>query len=337
MQKDWGILPEGTPVKLYTLTNAIGMQLIVSDYGATIISIIISVKDKIYDVVLGFDTVEDYIKSRSIPAHPYFGAVIGRYAGRIKKGSFILNDVRYTLPINNGENTLHGGIKGFDSVVWQRKFIEAENTNSLTLSYTSRAGEENFPGELSVEVTYTLTEENAVEINYTANTSEDTIINLTQHTYFNLDGHTSNINEQMLQLPTGDLLEIDEANIPSGRIIKAAVKGFDFTEERPCPVGIDDSFILTGNFVPAATLRNIKTGLTLNVFTDQPSVHIYTGGNCFGEVEGKGGAAYHTRSGICFETQHYPDSPNHPEFPNTVLRKHDTYRQTTIWKFTTEQ
>ena len=332
-EKNWGTLPDGITAKLYTLTNSRGMQICVSNYGAIISSIIIPVKNKMIDVILGFDSAEDYISSRDLPAFPYFGAVAGRYAGRIKKGQFVLNNKRYQLPKNNGENTLHGGVKGFDAVIWHRLLTKEDRHDSIILSYTSKADEESFPGELCVSVKYTLTEENEVVIRYTATTSEDTIINLTQHSYFNLDGHEGNIDEQILLLPANDLLEIDAANIPSGRIIKAGDKGFDYTEERQCPAGIDDSFILHDHALPAAILRSKKTGLKLTVYTDQPSVHIYTGGNCFGRLKGKNGASYHNRSGICFETQHYPDSPNHPEFPDTVLRKEDTYRQRTVWKF----
>ena len=331
-EQDWGALSDGSVVKLFMLTNSKGMMLYVSDYGAIISSLIVPVKEKLYDVVLGFDSPKDYADSRKLPAFPYFGAIVGRYAGRIKNGEFALNGIQFQLPKNNGNNTLHGGIKGFDAVLW--KCIEKNNIhNSLSLSYTSNDEEENFPGELNVVVKYTLTEENEVHIEYTATTSEDTIINLTQHSYFNLDGHEGSINEQTLQLFSDKLLEIDKENIPSGKIIKAANKGFDFLDERPCPVGIDDSFVIQKQQLPAAILRNKKNGLSLTVFTDQPSVHIYTGGNCSGQLKGKDGADYHTRSGICFETQHYPDSPNHSNFPSTVLKKGDTYHQKTIWKF----
>lgn len=333
-QNIFGTLPNGENVSSYTLLNSNGAELTVINFGAIITSLKIPSKEGKTDVVLGFDTIEDYIASQTLPAPPYFGAVIGRYAGRIKGGKFKINDKEYQLSLNNNTNTLHGGVEGYDRVLWQVTHV---GPTAITLQYISADGEENFPGEVTVEVTYTLTEENEVSIEYRATSTEDTIINLTQHTYFNLDGHTGSVAEQHLVLNADKLLEIDDQNIPSGNIIKAAEKGFDFSAGGRPSFGIDDSFVVRDNTAPAAVLTSSKTGLKLSVSSDQPSVHIYVGGNLFGKLKGKEGAAYTTTSGICFESQIYPDSPNQPDFPNALLKKGDTYKQKTIWKFDLDQ
>jgi aldose 1-epimerase len=250
-EKIFGTLPDGRQVKSYTLSNNKGMEMSIIEYGATIQSLSVPARGGKIDVVLGFDTLEDYMASHVLPAPPYFGAIIGRYSGRIKNGEFTLNDKQYRLSANNGPNTLHGGLKGFDRVLWR---LVSATLSSLTLAYTSPDGEEHFPGEVTVTVTYTLTDENEVEIDYTATTTEDTIINLTQHSYFNLDGHKGGIDEQELTVNADELLEIDNQNIPTGKIIKAAEKGFDFSRGGKCPAGIDDSFVLRGTDAAAATL-----------------------------------------------------------------------------------
>jgi aldose 1-epimerase len=329
-EKIFGTLPNGQIIKSYTLSNKSGLEVTVITYGATITSLKVPSKNGLKDVVLGFDTIEDYIESHTLPAPPYFGAVVGRYSGRIKNGKFTIDGKQYQLNSNNGTNTLHGGNHGFDRVVWQ---VDSISETSLTLSYTSPDGEEHFPGELKVQVTYTLTNENEVIIDYKATTSAATIINLTQHSYFNMDGHEDNVLEQDLKVNATTLLEIDNANIPSGRIIKASTKGFDFSTGGKCPAKIDDSFVLRDTASPAATLYSKHSGIQLTVTSNQPSVHSYVGGNCFGRIKGKGGVEYHEHSGICFESQNYPDAPNHDHFPNAILREGDSYNQKTIWKF----
>jgi aldose 1-epimerase len=329
----FGTLPNGENVLSYTLQNGSGAELTVINFGATITSLKIPSRVGKTDVVLGFDTIEDYIASQKLPAPPHFGAVIGRYAGRIKNGQFKMGEKEYRLNINNNSNTLHGGIKGFDRVMWQ---VTNLGPKAITLQYTSADGEENFPGELTVEVTYTLTEENEVIVEYKATTTEDTIINLTQHSYFNLDGPDGSVTDLELDLNADNILEIDNENIPSGKIIRASDKGYDFSGGGSPVFGIDDSYIVRDNTSPAAVLKSNKTGLKLSVFSDQPSLHIYVGGNLFGKLKGKDGAEYHTTSGICFESQNYPDAPNQPDFPNAVLKKGDTYKQKTIWKFELE-
>ncbi|HEX8561534.1 MAG TPA: aldose epimerase family protein [Flavobacterium sp.] len=330
----FGTLPDGQRVSKYMLSNSNGMSVSVIDYGATITELKIPTDRNGVDVVLGFDRIEDYVESVRLPAPPHFGAAIGRFAGRISNGRFSIGGETVQLDANNGPNTLHGGKKGFDKVIWQ---VIAYSLNSITLYYKSPDGDQHFPGELDVAVEYSLTDDNELRIVYDAVSSKDTVINLTQHSYFNLDGQDGNVLEQDLMINAGSILEIDDANIPSGNRIKAADKGFDFREFRKVPAKIDDSFLIEDTSVPAAQLRSEKTGISLTVYSDQPSLHIYVGGNLFGQFKGKGGVAYQPHSGICFESQNYTDAPNHPNFPSAVLRKGDRYTQKTIWKFEWQQ
>jgi aldose 1-epimerase len=333
--KLFGTLPNGKAVHSYTLTNGKGLEVSFITYGAAISSLVVAgANGKQTDVVLGFDDADGYVASYGLPSPPYFGAVIGRYAGRIANASFEIDGQRYNLNKNHNENTLHGGPNGFCRAPWEVKEViqEADNA-SITFEYTSPDGEENFPGEMVTEVKYTLTPQNEIKVDYTAKSSRDTVINLTQHSYFNLDGHEGDVLSQQLTVHSPAILEITNDGIPTGKYIKAADKGIDFTTPANCPAYIDNSFALTDASAPAATLVSEKTGIKMTVYTDQPSVHIYVGGNCFDMVKGKDGAAYHKHSGICFETQNYPDAPNHSNFPNAVLRKGDTYTQATTWKF----
>jgi aldose 1-epimerase len=287
------------------------------------------------DVVLGFDDINRYIDSFSLPSPPYLGAVVGRYAGRINNAAFTLNGAEYKLNANHGPNTLHGGKTNFSRVYWYMKRLRGGDNPSITLTYTSPDGDEQFPGELTVEVTYSLTEKNELNVSYHATTTADTVINLTQHAYFNLDGHTQSVNEQQLFVNSKQTLEVRPDGIPTGKFLPVANTAFDFTTPHNCPAVIDNSFILQNNGQPAATLHSAKTGLTLTVYTNQPSVHIYVGGNCFGTIHGKEGAAYGTTSGICFETQNYPDAPNQSHFPTPVLKKGEVYNHSTIFIFST--
>ncbi len=327
---EFGSLSDGSKVMRYLLANGNGILMEVIDFGATITSLKIPIDDKHVDVVLGFDKLDDYINAATLPAPPHFGAAIGRYAGRIKDGRFKINGKQYQLNANNGPNTLHGGIKGFDKVLWN---VQSVSGRSIELGYLSPDGDEHFPGDLQVVVRYTLTDQNEIIVEYEAISSQDTIVNLTQHSYFNLDGHDGDVTAQLLKINSDTILEIDTANIPSGRLIDAASKGFDFTVERNVPDQIDDSFVIADITKPAATLRSTENGLQLTVFSDQPSLHIYVGGNLFGKFKGKHESDYHRHSGICFESQNYPDAPNQPHFPNSILRKGERYSQKTVWKF----
>ena len=320
-------------VHSYTLKNKAGMEAEIISYGATLKSLKVPVNEKLVDVVLGFDSLDSYIKSYDLPSAPYFGTTVGRYAGRINKGVFNLNDKTFQLNQNNGENALHGGAIGFGKKIWDVTNIIIDENPSITLQLTSEDLDENFPGKMTVNLTYTLTENNELKLNYKATTTEDTIINLTHHSYFNLDGHDATVLNQLMFIDSDVILETTEANIPTGNFINLSNNDFDFRTFKNCPSTIDNSFVINSKKAVAAKLYSQKNNLEMSVFTDQPSVHIYVGGNCFGEIKGKEHVDYLPSSGICFETQNFPDAPNHKHFPNSVLKKGEEYSQKTIYKF----
>ena len=326
----FGTLADGTEVYSYSLSNNRGLQMEVINYGATITSLKIPTPNGIVDVVAGFDTIEGYIQSFELPSAPYFGAVAGRFAGRIHNGRFAIGDKNYQLNTNLGANHLHGGNQGFSQVYW---IVKQQQQNSITVMYTSKDNEENYPGEVTVEVTYTLTENNELVVTYKATASKDTILNLTQHSYFNLEGHLSTIEGQQLFVNSVDVIKTDDKNIPTGEIINVSGTELDFSKPSDCPHTIDHSFIIGDSAKPAATLYSDETKIKMSVFTTQPTVHIYVGGNCFGQIKGKEGADYHRLTGICFEAQNHTDAPNHPEFPSAVLRKGETYKHSTAFLF----
>ncbi|WP_366187136.1 aldose epimerase family protein [Flavobacterium ovatum] len=332
--KSFGLTPQGQVVDSCELTNKKGTKIQVIALGATLTSLQVPLKNgKVVDVVLGFDNLESYIKSFEIDGAPYFGATVGRYAGRIKDSVFELNGKKIQLSTNNSTHSLHGGIDNFSRKVWTIKNVKAGENPSITLTYLSPSGEENYPGDLNVELTYTLTEENELVLDYTATTTEDTVINLTHHTYFNLDGHDGSVLNQELQLPSNKTVEITNEGVPTGKIIDVANTDFDFTTTKFCPASIDNSFVIENNEAVAATLKSSKNNLKMEVITNQPSVHIYVGGKTATELKNKSGLDYHSQSGICFETQNFPDAPNQPRFPNAVLKPLETYKQKTIYKF----
>lgn len=330
--KLFGTTSNNQAVLCYTLTNKIGMEFSVINYGATITSIKIptSTGQKI-DVVLGFDTLEDYINSFNLPSAPYLGTVVGRYAGRINNASFNLNEKKVELTKNHNTHQIHGGINGFSQKYWKVTDIKYDSNPSITLEYTSAANEENFPGELTVKVTYTLTENNELKVTFEAKSTEDTIVNLTQHSYFNLDGHSKDIATQKLFINAKNILETTKELIPTGNYINLKDHAFDFSKAKNCPTTIDNTFVLEGK--EEATLYSENTKIKMTVTTNQPGVHIYVGGNCFGQIKGKESADYHPTSAICFETQNFPDAPNHNHFPNSVLRKEEDYFHQTTFKF----
>jgi len=328
----FGLLADKKEVFSYTIANKNGFEFSVINYGATITDLKIPVSNnKKIDVVLGFETLADYINSYYLPSPPYIGTTIGRYAGRINNGQFILNGKQNYLNKNHGEHNLHGGILGFSRKLWNVKSLVTGDSSSITLEYISKHNEENFPGELTVQVTYTLTEKNELEVSYIAKSSEDTIINLTQHSYFNLDGHSNDILNQELIVDSEKILETNTELIPTGDYIDLKNHPFDFIKSKPCPSSIDNTFVL--NNENAATLISKKNNLKMTVTTNQPAVHIYVGGNCFNKIKGKENTNYHALSGICFETQNFPDAPNHSHFPNAVLKKEETYFHQTKFKF----
>ncbi len=324
-------------VGFYTLTNKNKAELVVTPFGAAVSSLKIPLKNgELVDVVLGFDSVEGYEKSFQLDGSPYMGATVGRYAGRINGGQFELNGKKYQLNKNNNGNSLHGGVENFSKKNWNVVAVKKGDNPSITLSYLSADGEENYPGELSVVLTYTLSEDNELLINYKAACSEDTIINLTHHSYFNLDGHQSDVCNQELYLNCDQVVETREDNIPTGNIVQVKGTSFDYSLPKKCPQKIDNTFVFERKNEVAATLFNPVNNLKMEVYTDQPGVHIYVGGNCGPDLKGKGGVSYHALSGICFETQNYPDAPNHDNFPNAVLKKGEVYKQNTGYKFIAE-
>jgi aldose 1-epimerase len=332
--KSFGLILNGVDVNSYELNNESGMQLTVINFGATITSLKIPLKNgDIVDVVLGFDNLEAYVKSFDLESAPYFGATVGRFAGRINNGNFCLNGKTISLNKNNNNHSLHGGNSGFSQKIWNVKEVTNGKNPSITLSYFSPAGEENYPGDLTVDLTCTLSEQNELIVEYKATTTEDTIINLTHHSYFNLDGHNTSILEQELTIDSCEILEADHQNIPSGNLLNLENNVFDFSQAKKCPQKIDTTFVLNKSEVENASLFSPKNNLKMSVHTNQPAVHIYVGGNCFNTLKGKENADYHPLSGICFETQNFPDAPNHAHFPTAVLKKGDEYFHKTSYKF----
>jgi aldose 1-epimerase len=331
--KLFGLMPDGESIYVCKIANKKGAILEVINYGATVSSLKIPLKNGgTVDVVLGFDSLESYIKSFDLAGAPYLGSTVGRYAGRINKGSFVLDGKTFQLNINNNNHSLHGGKLNFSKVAWTVKNIHSGENPSITLTYVSPAGEENYPGELSVELTYTFTEENELLIEYSATTTEDTIVNLTHHSYFNLNGHNSEVLSQEMVISADKILEATTENIPTGVFLDLADSSFDFSSPKKCPATIDTTFVLNKEKEEVASLYSPKNNLKMTVYTDQPVIHIYVGGNCE-TIEGKEKALYHSLSGICFETQNFPDAPNQDHFPSAVLKIGETYCHKTRYKF----
>lgn len=342
----FGQTPAGTPVELYTLINDQGMEVKIIPYGAIIVSIQVPDRNgRLGDVVLGFENLAGYLEP-----HPFFGAVAGRYANRIAGGKFTLNGVEYTLAQNNGPNHLHGGVKGFDKKVWEAETFISEGEVGLHLACESPDGEEGYPGTLKAEVTYSLDNNQALRIDYHATTDQATVINLTNHSYFNLAG-AGTILEHELMIDASRFTPVDATLIPTGELSSVAGTPFDFTqpiaigarineadEQLGYGQGYDHNWVLNhspGSLDLAATAYEPITGRILEVHTTQPGVQFYTGNFLNGAFTGKEGAVYNQRSGFCLETQHFPDSPNQPNFPSTVLEPGQQYNQTTVFKFST--
>jgi len=339
-KKAFGKTEDGQ-VDLYTLVNDNGMKAEIMTYGGIIRSLEVPDRNgKLGDIVLGYDTVDEYVK-----ATPYFGALIGRYGNRIAKGKFTLKGVEYTLATNNNENHLHGGIKGFDKVIWEAEPIQKENLVALKLKYLSKDGEEGYPGNLSCTVIYTLTNSNELKISYEAETDKATVINLTHHSYFNLGGYDSgDILGHELILNADKYTPVDEGLIPTGHV--EPVKGTALDFRKPKTIGsrigqvkggYDHNFVIAKNsssMGPAASVYEPKTGRVMEIFTTEPGIQFYSGNFLDGSNKGKG-AVYNKHNGFCLETQHFPDSPNNPDFPTTVLEPGEIYRHLTVFKFST--
>jgi len=334
---------EGKETWLCALKNSHGAEVTVLNYGAKIVSIMIPDKDgKLTDIVTGHDSIDDYLTSEE----PYFGAVCGRYANRIANGKFDLDGVSYQLPVNNGPNSLHGGIKGFNAVVWDMKQID---NKTVELQYAAADGEEGYPGKLDVKVTYKFTDDNELVITYRAVTDKPTVLNLTNHSYFNLSGAGDpTVGDHILAIFADAYLPTDETSIPLGE--PAAVEGTPMDFRTPTAIGtrIDDDFealrigrgydhcyVLNGDGELALCAHSVspKSGITMDVYTDQPGVQLYTGNWMTGNLRGKHGLRYPKQSAFCLETQHFPDSPNRPEYPSTTLCPGEQFLSHTMFKF----
>ena len=340
----FGNTAAGEPVELYTLTNANGLEARIMTYGGTVVSLKVPDRNgKLGDVVLGYETLDGYLKN-----NPYFGSIVGRYGNRIGKGSFTLNGKKYDLPKNNGENTLHGGIKGFDKVVWKAKQVSSRLGPGLSLTYLSKDGEEGFPGNLSVTVVYTLTNAGELKIDYSATTDKATVVNLTHHSYFNLAGEGDILKHELL-IKASRFTPVDANLIPTGELRRVTGTPLDFSkltaigaridqqyEQLILGKGYDHNWVLdnnTGRLALAARAYEPSSGRVMEVLTTEPGMQFYTGNFLDGSITGKYGQVYKQRYGFCLETQHFPDSPNKPAFPSTVLRPGQRYRTTTVYKF----
>lgn len=347
-REPFGTLPDGTAIELFTLTNASGMEVKVTNYGGIITSLKVPDRNgELDDVTLGYDNIDGYLKSS-----PYFGALIGRYGNRIGKAQFTLDGKTYKLPANDGPNTLHGGNKGFDKVVWQAEPFEREGERGIVFTYTSADGEEGFPGTLTARVTYTLTDENELAFDYHATTDKPTVVNLTQHTYFNLAGDGSgDILGHELTINADRFTPVDATLIPTGELANVEGTPFDFRtktkigerieaahEQLKRGGGYDHNFVLNRSgdgLVLAARVEEPTSGRVMEVHTTEPGVQFYSGNFLDGTITGKSGHVYNKRNGFCLETQHYPDSPNQPSFPSTVLRPGEEYTSRTVYTFST--
>jgi aldose 1-epimerase len=345
----YGQLPDGSSVREYTLKNDHGMVVKVIDYGAIVTELWVPDRDgNPGDVVLGYDKLEDYLQET-----PYFGAVVGRYGNRIDKGAFSLDGEGYQLTVNDGENHLHGGARGFDKVLWRSESSTGRESVRVVLSYSSPEGEEGYPGTLEATVTYELTNENELIIHYKATTDAPTVVNLTHHSYFNLRGQgKGSILDHELTLNAAFYTPVDNGLIPTGEILSVAGTPMDFTRPRPIGSRIDETFeqlqfgggydhnwVLDktgGGMTFAARLYDPDSGRQMEIFTEEPGIQFYSGNFLDGSLAGKDGRVYHYRYGLCLETQHFPDSPNKGHFPSTRLDPGEVYETRTVHRFSVQ-
>jgi aldose 1-epimerase len=343
----FGKLDDGREVFLYTLKNNTGAEVKIINYGARVVSLTMPDRDGNFtDIVTGFDSLKDYIKDNS-----FFGAIVGRYGNRINKGIFKLDGKEYQLSINDGRNSLHGGKKGFFKAYWNAEPVESKEGPSLKLSLVSPDGDEGYPGRVNATVTYTLTNNDELKIDYTGTTDKPTIYNPTHHSYFNLSGNFNNtILDEELSINADSFTPVDSTLIPTGEIRPVENTPMDF--RKPTPIGLhinddnqqlkygrgyDFNWVLN-NYKPGvvrkvASVYDSTSGRFMEVLTDQPGLQFYSGNFLNGTVTGKGGVVYNHRTALCLEAQHYPDSPNEPNFPTTTLSPGQVYKQTTIYKF----
>lgn len=351
----FGTLPDGRTVHGYRITNDHHMRMEVIEYGGIITSLETPDRDgKTADIVLGFDSLDGYLSPAYQKLNPYFGALIGRYGNRIADGRFTLDGQAYQLATNDGPNHLHGGDEGFSKKLWQATPFSSSEGSGVVMRYTSADGEEGYPGELSVEVRYTLTHDDTLAIDYSARTTKATPVNLTQHSYFNLDGEGSDsILDHVMTIDAAAYTPVNETLIPTGEIAPVAGTPFDFTQ--PTPIGArieaDNEQLRRGkgydhNFVlkraPSATperaarVTSPASGRVMEVLTTEPGLQFYSGNFLDGSVTGRSGRAYGHRSGLALETQHFPDSPNQADFPSTILKPGETLKSHTVYRFSTE-
>ena len=349
LRQPFGRLSDGNEADVYTLTNRKGMEVAITNFGGIIVSLKVPDRTgKMDDVVLGYDSLDGYLTNKA-----YFGATIGRYGNRIGHGTFVLDGKTYTLPKNDGDNTLHGGNEGFNKRLWAAKDVSGKQGPALELTYLSKDGEEGFPGNLSVKVVFTLTDANELRISYAAITDKDTVVNLTNHAYFNLAGHgNGDVLGHMLTIQGDKITAVDSSLIPTGELRPVAGTPFDFTKSTAIGErinqddpqikvgkGYDHNWVLTSaaKAGPAlvAEAYEPKSGRVLQVLGTEPGVQFYSGNFLDGTITGKDGKVYNRRYGFCLETQHFPDSPNHPSFPSTELTPGKKYATTTIFKFST--
>ncbi len=348
-QSNFGKTKEAEAVNLYTLTNTNGLIVKITNYGGIVTELHVPDRDgKLGDVVLGFKDLDSYLEG-----HPYFGAIVGRYGNRIAKGKFTLDGKEYTLATNNATNHLHGGVKGFDKRVWKAVSIDTPRGPSLKLSYVSADGEDGYPGTLNVNVTYTLTNDDTLRIDYEAQTDKPTVVNLTNHSYFNLAGENSGtVHDHVLTIDADRYTPVDETSIPTGEL--APVKGTPFDFKTPhtigerveqtggSPAGYDHNYVINRkegdkNLALAARVDEPTSGRVMEVWTTEPGVQFYTGNYLDSTETGKKGTPYAFRNGFCLETQHFPDSPNRKAFPTTELRPGETYKTSTVYKFSVKK
>lgn len=345
--ESFGKTADGQEVQLFTLTNKNGVEAKITDFGGIVVSIKTpDRKGQLEDIVLGYDSLDGYVTDKA-----YLGALVGRYANRIAKGEFKLNGVAYHIPLNDGPNVLHGGPDGFNKKVWTAKDTSTRSTPMLQLTYDSKDGENGFPGNLKVQVTYLLNSSNELRIDYLATTDKDTVLNLTNHAYFNLKGEgQGDILQHEVRLSANRFTPVDATLIPTGELKNVQGTPFDFRkstaigarinaddQQLKYGLGYDLNWVLngmgTGQLVTAARVHEPSTGRVLEVLTDQPGIQFYSGNHLDGTIHGKGGKVYQQRAGFCLETQHYPDSPNHPAFPSTELKPGQQFQSTTVYKF----
>ncbi len=340
----YGQLADGTRIDSYTLKNKNGMAARIITYGAILTELWVPDRQgQFADVVLGFENLEGYLGES-----PYFGATIGRVANRIANGKFTLDGTEYTLATNNGPNSLHGGNQGFDKVVWEAEPLEVANGSAIKFNYLSPDGEEGYPGNLNTTVVYTLTDDNELKIEYTAETDQATPVNLTNHSYWNLDG-SANILDHELRLAADHYTPVDETLIPTGEIAPVAGTPMDFTKPQTIgsridqlqgdPGGYDHNYVLTDkkpSMKLAARVRGPQSGRVMEIRTTEPGVQFYSGNFLDGTITGKYGQVYQKHAAFCLETQHFPDAVNHPNFPSIILRPGETYQSMSVYKFLTD-